>query len=228
MRKRSWIQKNRWLVVWAVLSIMVALVIHCLFRTPAPFDFLEARWTAGEILTYISTVSLGLLAMWQNKKSGEENDKILRQQMRQNIGYFELERSEQKIPFYRDLQIGQCHTLNGQLDSSRNNTLVISLKNVGQDIIIAPHILESHVNGKEYNLSISINMVYKEESIKFEISPLPTQPPTEELNISLTLGMQNLASVKYFENIEISARHIGSCTYRIYGFNPKLYFEEDK
>lgn len=75
MRKQSWIQKNRWLVVWTVLSIVVALMVHCLFRIPAPFDFWEAQWTAGEILTYISTISLGLLAFWQNQKIQEEQRK---------------------------------------------------------------------------------------------------------------------------------------------------------
>lgn len=33
-----------------------------------------AHWGAGDILTYASTISLGLLAMWQNKKQQEEND----------------------------------------------------------------------------------------------------------------------------------------------------------
>ena len=34
-----------------------------------------AKWGAGDILTYASTVSLGLLALWQNKKINDENEK---------------------------------------------------------------------------------------------------------------------------------------------------------
>ena len=50
------------------------MVIQVLFTIPAPNIWLEAHWTAGDILTYASTVSLGLLALWQNKRVQDEND----------------------------------------------------------------------------------------------------------------------------------------------------------
>lgn len=45
------------------------------FSIKAPVSWLEAKWSAGDILTYASGVSLGLLAMWQNQRFKEENDK---------------------------------------------------------------------------------------------------------------------------------------------------------
>lgn len=58
-----------------ISSIIFALVIHCLFSEPAINDWFVAEWSAGDILTYTSTVALGLLAVWQNIKFKEENDK---------------------------------------------------------------------------------------------------------------------------------------------------------
>lgn len=61
-------------LIWIVGSSVFALVIHCLFSITAPNEWFEAKWGAGDILTFVSTVSLGLLAVWQNKKFKEEND----------------------------------------------------------------------------------------------------------------------------------------------------------
>lgn len=58
-----------------VISIIFALLIHILFSISAPLDWLEAKWSAGDILTYVSGISLGLLAMWQNQRFKGENDK---------------------------------------------------------------------------------------------------------------------------------------------------------
>ena len=60
---------------WIIASIVFAILIHILFVTDAPCDKLQAQWGAGDILTYTSTVALGLLAVWQNQKFKEENDR---------------------------------------------------------------------------------------------------------------------------------------------------------
>ena len=58
-----------------ICSAVFALIIHVLFSFTAPCDFLEHEWEAGDILTYVSTIALGVLAVWQNQKFKEENDK---------------------------------------------------------------------------------------------------------------------------------------------------------
>ena len=65
---------NKWILWWVVVSILAMLVIHALFVPVGP-DWLQARWGAGDLLTYVGTVSLSLLAVWQNKRFKEENDK---------------------------------------------------------------------------------------------------------------------------------------------------------
>ena len=67
--------KEHLIQTWIVASIVFAILIHILFVTDAPCDKLQAQWSAGDILTYTSTVALGLLAVWQNQKFKEENDK---------------------------------------------------------------------------------------------------------------------------------------------------------
>lgn len=67
--------KEHLIQTWIVASMVFAILIHILFVTDAPCDKLQAQWGAGDILTYTSTVALGLLAVWQNQKFKEENDK---------------------------------------------------------------------------------------------------------------------------------------------------------
>lgn len=57
-----------------ICSIIFALFIHILFKIKTGPEYLKAEWEAGDILTYVSTVALGLLALWQNKRFKEEND----------------------------------------------------------------------------------------------------------------------------------------------------------
>ena len=65
---------KHWICCWGILSILFAIIIHFLFCLTSQNKYLTAKWGAGDILTYTSTVALGLLAMWQNKKQQEEND----------------------------------------------------------------------------------------------------------------------------------------------------------
>ena len=67
-------ERNRLILIWGAASILYAGLVHLLFCIQAPTTWTVAKWSAGEILTYVSTVSLGLLAVWQNKRFKEEND----------------------------------------------------------------------------------------------------------------------------------------------------------
>ena len=74
-RLKKWFKKWKWIVIWAIASVIFAIVIQFLFSNPAPCDFLDAKWEAGDILSYVSTVALGLLAMWQNQKMSYDAEK---------------------------------------------------------------------------------------------------------------------------------------------------------
>ena len=69
MKKLKVFLKNyAWILIWATVSVFVALLIHICFKIDAPNKFWVASWGAGDILTYVSTVALGLLAFYQNQK----------------------------------------------------------------------------------------------------------------------------------------------------------------
>lgn len=69
----DWIRKHL-VATWAVMSVVFAIVVHLAFSAEAPTEWLVAKWSPGDILTYVGTVSLGLLAVWQNNRFKEEND----------------------------------------------------------------------------------------------------------------------------------------------------------
>ncbi len=62
-------------ILWTAISIIFAVVIQVLFTCETSNKWLVAKWEAGDILTYASTVALGLLALWQNNRFKKENDK---------------------------------------------------------------------------------------------------------------------------------------------------------
>lgn len=73
MKKETY-KKYGWILIWGLVSIIFAVILHCLFSIEAPISFLQAKWNAGDILTYSSTILLGLLALWQNQRFKNEND----------------------------------------------------------------------------------------------------------------------------------------------------------
>lgn len=71
---KKFFEKNL-IVSCCIIAIIFALIIQFLFTLESGNKWLVAKWSAGDILTYASTVSLALLAVWQNKRFKEENDK---------------------------------------------------------------------------------------------------------------------------------------------------------
>ena len=73
--RRTSLKKYNWVLRWGMISLIFALAIHVAFKITAPIKFLEAVWSAGDILTYTSTIALGLLAFWQNQRLYQESYK---------------------------------------------------------------------------------------------------------------------------------------------------------
>ncbi len=71
---------NFWIWLWAGISIIFMLCIHVAFSFVGP-EWLQAKWGAGDMLTYASTVSLGLLALWQNQRIQKIRDTKDRHQL---------------------------------------------------------------------------------------------------------------------------------------------------
>ena len=61
---------------WVLLSVILALLIHVIFYFAAPVPFLEAKWGAGDLLSYISTIILAWIAYKQNERYKEDSEKF--------------------------------------------------------------------------------------------------------------------------------------------------------
>lgn len=180
-------------------------------------------------MAYFGTVGLAIVSLWQNDKLNQINKRIEQQQMRQNIGYFELERKETKnlLYVYKDLKMGEFYTPFGDYDRAKANTLTISLKNVGTDPIAAYHILSSKINDKENEIVSANTMIYKDESICFELNLRENEKYDDNLKVELYFKLQNFAGIVYYQHVDITAANMGDGEYRVTCFKSRIDFEEE-
>ena len=69
-------EKNKLLLICILGSILALIIVHFLYSIPAPFDFLESKWDAGDLITYLGTVFLGIVAIVQTDKSFKLSQKL--------------------------------------------------------------------------------------------------------------------------------------------------------
>lgn len=61
----------------AAIAIIVLVIVHILFSIPAPCPWLQAVWEAGDLITYIGTIVLGIVAFIQNANANETNHRLM-------------------------------------------------------------------------------------------------------------------------------------------------------
>lgn len=158
----EWIKKHKIIVIISsiILIFGIPLIIHVLFKIHAGIPFLEAEWSAGEILGYygsilsfIGTVVLGVLALYQNRLIKEESDKralILEQR--------EHERNMPKFTVESKGSNGNCAHLHFVMSNiSDNLSTEIKLSNIH---IISPDGKIHWQSKRDYSfMSISANGV---------------------------------------------------------------------
>jgi hypothetical protein len=59
-----------------IICIFFLLVVHVLFRIPAPFLWLEAVWEAGDLIAFVGTITLGFVAYWQTRNANELSERL--------------------------------------------------------------------------------------------------------------------------------------------------------
>lgn len=162
---------------WLLWSLAFALIIHCLFKTPAPFEFLEGAWNAGDILTYVSTVLLAWIAFWQNKRYKQESDNYqekqneltretnnkflqIQENINQQTNLMVLLESEKMTPFFR-IATGLTDSGRGrQLKIVEKSTIPLCkfhsytahLKNIGVNGIANITCRNIQINGVSYQV----------------------------------------------------------------------------
>lgn len=102
----EWIKKHKVFLIFISISslVVVPLVIHILFKFDVENSFFSAEWTAGEflgyygsVLSFVGTVVLGALALYQNKLIKDESEKheqtLISQEHERNMPKFSVNAS---------------------------------------------------------------------------------------------------------------------------------------
>lgn len=83
--KKFWEKHKLAIIIWSIIGVFAPLIIvHLLFKWKSGVDFLEAEWSAGElleyigtILTFISTIILSVLALQASNKANKLSEKVI-------------------------------------------------------------------------------------------------------------------------------------------------------
>lgn len=120
----------------------VPVLINYLFKHPAKNECFAAEWTAGDalsyygdILTFLSTTFLSILALWQNHVIREKNDKhteiLERMEREKNAPYLVID----NITSYKNA-----------------GDITLSVRNVSENIAQKITVSEVHILDKENNI----------------------------------------------------------------------------
>lgn len=60
-----------------LMAIITLVIVHALFSVVAPFPWMQAVWDAGDLITYIGTLVLGIVAFTQNARANEMNRRLI-------------------------------------------------------------------------------------------------------------------------------------------------------
>ena len=160
----EWIGTHIFLtLVLCILAFAVPLVVvHALFTTVAPHNWLVATWTAGELLAYIAgfeallgTVILGFVTVYQSDKANEANERLNKEN-----NYLQKISIQQMLPLLKvsDVIVHKTMTRNHQ---RLWNSSVVTVSEVGTTDKREPHInvyLPLSKNGQCYCKRIELTL----------------------------------------------------------------------
>lgn len=69
--------KKPHLILYICIIVIFLIGVQVLFSIPAPCKWLEAVWGAGDFISFIGTISLGLVAIYQTKNANEISFRLL-------------------------------------------------------------------------------------------------------------------------------------------------------
>lgn len=212
-----------------VSVLLLPLVVGVVVRGVSKINILDNPDFWYGYMGYFGTVALAIVSWVQSIKTEETSNRFMTQQLRQKIGYFGLKENTREVGksyLYQPLQVGQFLNADGVDDHSKDKTIGIWVKNVGEDIILNVSSVLGKINGQIVNISCSISVVYKDEEIAFELDN--TQHFQENnLKIEFMIKMKNVAGISYNQSFYISAQKNDETqqgTYIIQEFDTQINF----
>ena len=221
--------KNKWIILIGSFTLVLPLlVVLAVFFIKRIYIFDNPDFWYG-YMAYFGTIVLAVVALWQNEIANQTNKRIMNQQLRQKIGYFNLaEVTGEKRNFnkYQDIYVRE-----NPINNSNNTEeyLVIGLKNVGEDIILNPKVVSATINERDSKLLTTITAIYTNETIAFEFkNPKNTD---EILNIELVIELKNTGGICYTQSFQIELKRLpvdNPISFMVRCFNTAINFNEDK
>ena len=69
--------KKPHLILCICIIVIFLIGVQVLFSIPAPCKWLDAVWDAGDFISFVGTISLGLVAIYQTKNANEVSFRLL-------------------------------------------------------------------------------------------------------------------------------------------------------
>lgn len=223
--------KKSQLALWIFIIIIFLIGVQIVFSIPAPCKWLAAVWDAGDFISFVGTMALGLIAVYQTKNANELSYRMLQVEEEKRRPQIDIRRiSKDKLHQYNIQQL---------ISSSIENTYVsvnsewketintdgdnfwFEIKNVKkadiidiQPITVISQIIDSDekcVTSNEYTLSTScnLNMIEGNDAVPFllgmnNIWTKVAEKPGQKLVLSFEFWIKNYDGEEYKESISLT------------------------
>lgn len=147
---------------WLIISCIFLLLVHIAYKLPAPCYWLEYTISAGELISFLGTVVLGFVAVYQTRQANAISNKLLDKEITAATPYIDLRIiTEDELKQYKQHQAlkceaGDCYSYmdeNFRIIESDGCDLFYKLKNVREMDILTIFVIEVEVaecqNGKK-------------------------------------------------------------------------------
>ncbi|MCI8404408.1 MAG: hypothetical protein HFE49_05845 [Clostridia bacterium] len=166
----------------------------------------------ASVLSFMGTVTLGIVTVWQNKKSIDINDKLLNLETKSKIGYF--------IPQHRIKNNNTGVPIIYTHDFERKGITVLG---TGNDIINVNKAVVN-VNGRvfedNYRIFVTTADEFRELNIPVELTDDERQ--LDEIPITLKIYMENSKKYQYIQILELNFKKEPNNHYSLTAFNSNI------
>lgn len=229
--------KKPHLILCICIIVIFLIGVQVLFSIPAPCKWLDAVWDAGDFISFVGTISLGLVAIYQTKNANEVSFRLLQIEEDRRRPQIDIRAiSESKLKKYdRDQLISASIEdtyvyVDNEWNETENtgNNFWFEIKNVKdtdiiniQPIIARSKIIDSNkacIASNKYRLSTScnLNLIQGNDAVPFllgmnSIWAKVAEKPNQHLQLSLEFAITNFDGEEYLEWISLDMVNAYNC-----------------
>lgn len=245
--------KKSQLFLWICIIAIFLVGVQILFSIPAPRKWLEAVWDAGDFISFVGTIFLGIVAVYQTRKANEISFRLLQIEEERRRPQIDIRAiSEDKLKQYNRQQLisSSVEGIDVNVDSdwredvNEGDNFWFEIKNIRDiDIInVQPVRVTSQIIGSDkvciisnkYCLSTScnLNLIQGNDTVPFllgmnSIWTKVAEDPNQSLLLSLEFKIMNSDGEEYLQRISLNmVNAYNSSTLTPVILNKKVYKSE--